>query len=243
MSKRRELEAQRQKQQQRQTMIMLAVIGAIAVLVIGGAVALVSSQNNKALAPIAVSNDPAPANAEANGRAWGPKDAPIQIVEWLDYQCPYCGQFATKYEKDIQTAFAPTGKVRYEVRSASFIGPESASAAEAALCSTDQNLFWQMHRAIFQNQPKTENSGEMSKDRLKAIAAQITGMDTGTFNQCLDSGKYAQAVTDERANSQKSGIQSTPTFVVNGKNRTGLLSVSDFRKVFAEVAPTVQLGQ
>ncbi|HQV71247.1 MAG TPA: thioredoxin domain-containing protein [Thermoflexales bacterium] len=243
MSKRRELEAQRQKKQQQQTLTMLAVIGAIAVLIIGGAVFLVNSQNNKALAPITVSNEAAPANAEANSRAWGPKDAPIQIVEWLDYQCPYCGQFATKYEKDIQTAFAPTGKVRYEVRSASFIGVESVNAAEAALCAVDQNLFWQMHHAIFQNQPKAENSGEMSKDRLKTIAAKVTGMDTSTFNQCLDSGKYSQAVADERANSQKSGIQSTPTFVVNGKNRTGLLSVSDFRKVFAEVAPTVQLGQ
>lgn len=243
MSKRREIEQERQKQQQRQTMTMLGIIAAIAIVIIGGAIALVNISKTQNVTPISVSNAPAPANAEANGRAWGPKDAPIQVVEWLDYQCPYCGRFATQYEKAIQDAFAPTGKVRYEVRSASFIGPESVNMAEAALCAVDQGLFWQMHHAMFENQPKAENSGEMSKDRLKSIAAKINGIDGNAFNTCLDSGKHTQDVKDEATLGQTTGIRSTPSFLVNGKLRTGLLSVDDFRKVFAEIAPTVDLGK
>lgn len=243
MSKRREIEQERQQQQQRQTFTMLGIIAAIAVVVIGGAIILQNNNNTQKLAPISASKDAPPTSAEANNRAWGPKDAPIQVVEWLDYQCPYCGQFNTKYEKAIREAFIPTGKVRYEVRSASFIGPESVTAAEAAMCATDQNLFWQMHDSLYLNQPKTENSGEWSKDRIKSIAAKISGMDANAFNQCLDSGKHTQDVKDEAVLAQTTGIRSTPSFLVNGKLRTGLLSVDDFRKVFAEVAPDVQLGK
>lgn len=242
MSKRKELEAARKKREQRQTTTMLVVIGIIALVLIGGAIILVNANNNRVLAPIVANNDPAPANAEANGRAWGPKDAPIKIVEWLDYQCPACKAFANTYEKSIQTAFAGTGKVRYEIRSMSFIGDESVRAAQASMCAADQNLFWQMHSSLYLNQPQTERSGEWSNDRLKAIAAQITGMDTAAFNSCLDSGKHAQEVSAEQALGPNSGVQATPTFIINGKLYTNLLKPEDFRKVFAQIAPTVQLG-
>lgn len=124
----------------------------------------------------------------------------------------------------------------------SFIGDESVRAAQAAMCAADQNLFWQLHSTLYLNQPQTERSGEWSNDRLKAIAAKVNGMDTAAFNTCLDSGKHAQDVSSEQASGQNSGVQSTPTFFINGKPYQNLFKPEDFRKVFTQIAPTVQLG-
>lgn len=244
MSKRRELEARRQAEQRRQTMIVLGVIAAVAVLIIGGAIALTTAQSSAPSQPLVVSNEAPPPNAEVNGRAWGPKDAPIQIVEWLDYQCPACGSYAKQYEKAVKDTFSGSNKVRYEIRAMSFLGAESGYATEATLCAAEQNKFWQMHTTIFMNQPSggAENVSAFSKARLKEMAAKIDGMNTGSLNQCLDSNKYAQQVVDERNAGGAANVRSTPTFVINGKLYPGVRSVEDFRRMFAEVAPTVILG-
>ena len=241
MSKRRELVEQRRAQERKQTLIILGAIAVIAVVLIGGAVIL--SNRNSASAntnAITASTHPTPTNAQANDRAWGPADAPIKIEEYLDYQCPACGSYNRNYEAGVIEAFAKTGKVRYEVHSMSFIGQESIDAAQAALCATDQNKFWQMHNSIFNNQIG-ENQGAFTKDRLKSIAATI-GLDANTFNTCLDSGKYADKVTQERTDGENRGVNQTPTFFVNDKMYVGVQSATDFKRIFTEVAPSVNLG-
>lgn len=243
MSKRRELIEQRREQARRQTLIIMAAIVVIAVILIGGAVIL-TNQQAAATASLSVMTPdprPTPPNARPDGRSWGPANAPIQVQEWLDYQCPACAAYNRNYEQGVIDAFAKTGKVHYEVRSMSFIGQESVDAAQAALCAADQNKFWQMHNSLYSNQG-TENSGNLSKDRLKSLAAAI-GLDTQTFNTCLDSGKYASKVTQEQSEGDKLGVNQTPTFVVNGKLFPGLQSAADFRRIFAQVAPNVNLGQ
>lgn len=238
MSKRRELMDRRRAQERKQTLLVLGIIAAIAVLVIGGAIAL--SLPKPEPAPVAASK-PAPTNAEANARAWGPIDAPIKIEEYVDYQCPACGAFNRNFEQGVIDAFGKTGKVRYEVRGMSFIGQESVDAAQASMCAADQNKFWEMHNSIFANQ-KGENQGAFSRSRLKAIAAQA-GLDAGAFNTCLDSNKYADKVNQERTEGEKRGVTQTPTFFVNNKLFVGTQSADDFRRIFSEVAPNVNLGQ
>lgn len=243
MSKRRELMDRRREQERRQTMIVLAIIAAIAIIVIGGAVILNANANstkNAAGQPdVVASTKPVPANAEEGGRAWGPKDAPIKIEEFLDYQCPACGAYNRNFEASVIDAYAKTGKVRYEVHSISFIGQESLDAAAATLCATDQNKFWQMHNGLFANQ-NGENQNAFNKSRLKEIAVK-NGLDATVFNTCLDTGKYAQQAVQERTDSENRGVQQTPTFFVNGRMYPGTLGAADFKKIFDQIAPDVKL--
>jgi protein-disulfide isomerase len=182
-----------------------------------------------------------PVNAEENARAWGPADAPIKVVEWLDYQCPTCGAYSRSFEAGIEAAFAKTGKVRYEVKSLSFIGQESVDAAASALCAVDQNKFWQMHYTILENQ-NGENQGAFAKANLKQMAS-AAGLDMGAFNTCLDGGKYTQKIQDEKSEGEAGNVNQTPTFVINGKLYPGLKNSTDMAKIFAEVAPEVNLTQ
>ena len=242
MSKRRELVERRRAQERQQTLLILGVIAAIAVVLIGGAIVL-TNQNSASSTGTPMTADtvhPTPANAQANERAWGPADAPIKIEEYLDYQCPACGAYNRNYEPGVVAAFANTGKVRYEVHSMSFIGQESIDAAQAALCAADQNKFWQMHNSIFANQ-SGENQGAFTKDRLKQLAGAV-GLDTNTFNSCLDSGKYADKVDQERSEGDQRGVNQTPTFFVNNKMYVGTQSADDFKRIITEVAPNVNLG-
>jgi protein-disulfide isomerase len=237
MSKRRDLIERRREQQRKQTLILLVVIGAIAVLVFGVAIIL----SNRPAAPITATTRSVPIGAEANARAWGPADAPIKVVEWLDYQCPTCGAYSRSFEAGIEAAFAKTGKVRYEVKSLSFIGQESVDAAASALCAADQDKFWQMHYTILENQ-NGENQGAFGKTNLKQMASAV-GLDMGAFNTCLDGGKYAQKIQDEKSEGEAGNVNQTPTFVINGKLYPGLKNAGDMAKIFAEVAPDVNLTQ
>ena len=253
MSKRRELEARRQEQQRKQTIQIAVIIAVIAIVVIGGAIILSTlsgqeQQRASNLPAVKTASKDTPPNAEPNGRAWGPADAPIKVEEYLDYQCPACGQYARNFEPGVIAAFASTGKVRYEVQFMPFLedrvnGRESRDAVQAALCAAEQNKFWQMHATLFANQPITgqENIGNYSKPRLKEMAATIEGMDTAAFNACLDSNKYEQTVLQIRRDSEARGVQQTPTFFVNGQAFPGVRSAADFRQIFAQVAPNVQL--
>jgi protein-disulfide isomerase len=238
MSKRREEAEQQRAKERKQTLIILSIIAALAVIVIGGAIVL--NMKNTQPRALAIVNDPAPASAEKNGRAWGPADAPIKIISFVDSQCPGCGQYAQHYEPAVVEAFAKTGKVRYEIRTLSFIGQESVDAAKASLCAMDQDKFWQMHATIFANQVNSENSGNFTKDVLKEMGSKL-GLDTNTFNTCLDSTKYDAQINLDAEEASKYGVNQTPTFVVNGKLFTGARNADDFKAIFAQVAPDVTI--
>jgi len=252
MSKRRELETRRQEQQRKQWIQIAVIIAVIAIVVIGGAIVLSSVSGNtqqaasNALPPAKTSVKPAPPNAEANTIAWGPKDAPIKVEEYLDYQCPACGQFAKNFEAGVIEAFANTGKVRYEVKFMPFLedrasGRESRDAAQSVLCAADQNLAWQMHNTLFANQLITgeENVGNFSKARLKEMAATIPGIDGAAFGTCIDSNKYESQVQSIRQEGEARGVQSTPSFFINGKLNASVRTADDFKKAFQEAAPNV----
>jgi len=242
MSKRREIEAQRREKERRQTTTLLVVIGVVAVVLIGSAVVISVSQNQQqASQPVMVSTKSPPVNAEENGRAWGPADAPIKVQEFIDYQCPSCGVQATQYEQGIIDAFANTGKVRYEIHNLSFIGPESRDAAFAALCSAEQNKFWDMHATIFANL-QGENQGALNSGRLRQMAEKL-GLDMTAYDQCVSSAKHDATLKADDALASELGVNSTPSFVVNGKLYTGIRTAEDLRRIFAEVAPDVSLGQ
>jgi len=121
-----------------------------------------------------------------------------------------------------------TGKVRFGYLHFAFLGEESQWSAEAAECAGDQNAFWEYHDYLFSHQ-NGENQGAFSKDNLKVFAADMK-LDTAAFNTCLDSGKYTQLVTDQTNLGRGLGVQSTPTFAVNGQPVVGAIPYENFKQ-------------
>jgi protein-disulfide isomerase len=131
--------------------------------------------------------------------------------------------------RQIDDKYIKTGVVRFGYAQFTFLGPESGWAAEASECANDQNAFWQYHDKLYASQ-NGENQGAFSKINLKKFAADLQ-LNTAAFNACMDSGKYTALVAADADTFQTLGVQSTPTFLVNGKAVTGALPFDQFAQV------------
>jgi protein-disulfide isomerase len=158
----------------------------------------------------------------------GDPNAPVTIIEFADFQCPYCGGFFAQTEPQIDEQYMQGGKVRLGYFNFAFLGQESNWAAEAAECASDQNKFWEYHDKLYESQ-SGENQGAFSKDNLKKFAKEL-GLDTSAFNECLDSGKYTQLVQDESSMASSIGVRSTPTFLINGQAVVGAQPFEIFKQ-------------
>jgi protein-disulfide isomerase len=249
MATRQRTAARRKRQGRQQQRLIWAIgLGTLLLVLIITSVASIgrssSEQRNASNdASLIVSEHGTPPNAEPNGRAWGPADAPIQVIEYVDYECESCGYFARTYEAEVIAAFASTGKVRFEIRNAPFHGEGSRNAAAAAYCAAEQNAFWPMHDSLFLNQPAVEGTGPQvfSLARLNELAGKLS-MDTAAFEQCLTSGKYTAQVEADYAETQQIGVTGTPTFFINGQAYPAILSTDELRQIFRQVAPEVDLS-
>lgn len=180
--------------------------------------------------------EPLAAPANADGKAWGPADAPVLIEEYADFQCPFCGEFAKGVGQQLADFYAASGQVRFEYNNFAFIGNESVKAAEAAECANAQGMFWQYHDTLFANQ-RGENIGAFSNTMLKNFAVVI-GLDEEAFNDCFDGGDYADVVRDEKAEAEDRAVQSTPTLFLNGEQLPGGLTFEQYQQLIA-----AELGQ
>jgi protein-disulfide isomerase len=159
----------------------------------------------------------------------GDQNAPVTLIEFSDFQCPYCGKFATETAQQIYDQYVKTGKLRFGYIHFTFLGEESQWAAEASECANDQNAFWQYHDYLFSHQ-SGENLGAFSKDNLKKFAVTLN-LNADEFNQCLDSGKYTDLVKSQTSMAQNLGVSSTPTMVINGKVLLGAQPFATFQQV------------
>ena len=177
-----------------------------------------------------VAAQPIPEGIQQNGNVLGDPNAPVLVVEYGDYQCPFCKKFAIEdYPKLIQD-YIQRGKVRLEFRQYPIIGRnsdgsidqsgESFHASEAAVCAQDQGYFWQMHDLLYQNSVG-EFKGSFTVDRLKKIAALIPEMDQATFGSCLEGGSHTQTILASVSEGTSSGINSTPSFIVGNQKVSG----------------------
>lgn len=149
----------------------------------------------------------------------GKENAKVTVIEFADFQCPFCEKWFTESAGNLIKDYVNTGKVRFAYRHFAFLGEESNWAAEASNCANDQGKFWQYHDYLFKNQ-KGENQGAFTKDKLKGFAS-VLGLNTSAFNSCLDNGKYVSAVADDTAAGQTAGVTGTPTIFVNGQAIVG----------------------
>jgi protein-disulfide isomerase len=147
--------------------------------------------------------------------AQGKANAPVTVIEFADFRCPFCERFYNDAGKSIMTEYVATGKVKYYFRSFAFLGPESTAASEAAECANEQGKFWQFHDWMFDNQASESDLAYYSNDNLIKYAAGV-GVDKAKFTQCLTSHKYAAKVAEDVQDAQAAGVNGTPTTFVNG---------------------------
>jgi protein-disulfide isomerase len=161
-----------------------------------------------------------------DGPTKGPESAPITIVEYADFQCPYCTR-ALASLKQVEEKYA--GKVRIVFRDfpLSQIHPFAAKAAEAGACANDQGKFWPMHDKLFANQTK------LAVTDLKQHATDL-GLDAQAFGACLDSGKHADGIKKSVEEGQRYGLSGTPSFFINGRLIVGAQPYDSFAQVIDE---------
>ena len=187
---------------------------------LGGAVGEAGDEGAAAAA------SPAAAISEASDDdpSWGPEDASVVMVEFADFQCPYCARHSQQTMPSIRESYGD--KVRYVYRDfpLTSIHQFAQKAAEGGQCAQDQGMFWEFHDLLFENQ------GALADSDLKSYAEQI-GADTGEFNDCLDSGKHAPEVLLDLQDGRTAGITGTPAFVINGVLVSGAQPFEQFRQV------------
>jgi protein-disulfide isomerase len=160
--------------------------------------------------------------SEGGGASKGPKDAPVTIVEFSDFQCPYCARVAPAMKR-LQETYGD--RLRMVFRNYPLpIHPNAPKAAEAALCAQDQGKFWEMHDKLFANQQKLQVAD------LKTSGAEI-GLDPQAFAQCLDSGQHEGAWRADAEQGMAYGVSGTPAFFINGRFVSGAQPYDTFAQI------------
>lgn len=171
-------------------------------------------------------------NLEDDGPILGNPKAKVTVVEFGDFQCPFCGRFFNTTERQIIEKYVKTGKVRFVYRDFAFLGQESEWSAEAAKCAKEQGKFWQYHDYLFAHQ-KGENQGAFSKENLKRFGKEL-GLNSSQFNSCLDSDKSLLEVRKDTEDGRNAGVGGTPTNFVNGRIVTGAVPFVQFEQIIEE---------
>ncbi len=162
----------------------------------------------------------------------GDEKAPVTLIEYGDYQCPFCGRFFHQVESSLREEYIKTGKVRMVYRNFQILGAESIASGAAAECAKDQSKFWAYHDELYTAETKDnqENNGNLNRD-LFLMLAQNVGLDMTAFTSCLDSNKYIEQVKKETADGQIMGLTGTPTTYINGEQVVGAQPYSVFKTV------------
>ncbi len=164
-----------------------------------------------------------------NGRVEGRADAPVQIVEFADFSCPHCREFHEQTHEQLLEEFIEPGLVSLEYHYVAFLGPGSVRAAQAAECANDQGAFWEMHDLLFLRQA----SGAFTEENLKDFAREVQGVkkdfNVGEFDSCLSSEAKKSIVEAQMKDADRQGVNSTPTFFVNGEKISGNQSIEAMR--------------
>ncbi|MBI4158558.1 MAG: DsbA family protein [Candidatus Yanofskybacteria bacterium] len=165
----------------------------------------------------------------------GDKDAPVVMIEFSDFQCPFCRSFWRDTLLLIKSEYIDTGKVKFVYRDFPLSFHLGAmSAAQASECAEEQGKFWEMHDKIFIEQEKLGGGTvQFDANDLKRWAGEL-GLNAGEFNSCLDSEKYAEEVNNDSQDGQASGVSGTPGFFINGRLVVGAQPFSVFKVIIDE---------
>ena len=168
----------------------------------------------------------------------GPADAPVTIVEYLDYNCGYCRLFFNTQEKDLLQRYQ--GRVRFVIKHFPILSPTSNDAARGSFCAWQQgeDKFWALHGKLFQ-EPKRVKEG---KAGVRALAADA-GLDVAALGRCMEEEATKQAVQRDFTEGQKLGVNGTPNFFINGRRLGGYVAAESFFRLIDEEVQFAQPAQ
>ncbi|GEL20643.1 DsbA family protein [Pseudonocardia asaccharolytica] len=208
--------------------IALALVGALVARPPGG-----TEENPQTAA--AQSGDPAPLGPLGDlaqripddPMALGPVDAPVAIVMFNDYRCPFCAKFSRDTEPELVRRYVESGTVRLEWRDLAMFGPQSTTAAQAGRAAAAQGRFWEFNRAIYAVAPETGHA-DLTDDALVEFARQAGVPDLDRFRAEMRAPENVQAVQADSAMAAALGVPATPAFVINGTPMLGAHPLDTF---------------
>jgi protein-disulfide isomerase len=216
MATRKEIAARKKKKQKQNDLVPFFIIGGLVIVVLAIVIISQISTNSTAKSNIVV-----PEFIKASvtdGLTMGDPNAKVKVIEFADFQCPYCGVYWQQLEPQLIKDYVDTGKIFYVYHPFSFLGSgswdESIKSSEAAYCANDQGKFWEYRSMLFANQ-NGENQGAFSQVKLLAFAEKIS-LDMKTFKQCLIDGTHNAEVTASTQAASNYGATFTPSFLVDG---------------------------
>ena len=175
--------------------------------------------------------DPNIAPIANQGHVLGSPSAPVEVVEFADFECPACGSFANLTEPDIRARLVNTGQVRF--RFVDFpldIHPNTYTAHNAAWCASEQGKFWEMHDLIFQNQDRWATQATRRPASVLTPLGKQIGLNMEQFEGCVDAKKFYPQIKANYDEAGKRGIPSTPTFIIGSQQIVGAVSYDEFKR-------------
>ena len=157
-------------------------------------------------------------------RFHGSDSAPVSLVEFGDYQCPFCKRFFDQTEPQIMTDYVESGKTKFYFLDVSIVGADSLTLGQGAWCADEQGKYWEYHDYMYSNQGQ-ENSGWGTPEKVKVLAKNISGLDAEQFNSCLDSKKYELQSQQLTKLAEQVGLTGTPTMFV-GDSARGYIKIT-----------------
>lgn len=161
-----------------------------------------------------------------SGTTLGEADAPVTLYVYEDFQCPYCGQFSREVLPEVIQDHVASGEAKVVSRPLVFLGEDSLEAARAALAAGEQDLYWQFHSLLFENQG-AENSGYVTDGFLDGLAREVPGLDLNAWNDRRTGYYFEPELEEAQSGARSSGVDSTPTLVVDGPDGEKKLTGED----------------
>ncbi|MFE9174868.1 DsbA family protein [Streptomyces sp. NPDC007126] len=239
------------RRNRRRTVTAAAVLTAAAVtaafaLTLDGS----DDREEKAGEPAAVTGSAAPAPADesllalarrdaSDPLAVGRADAPVVLIEYSDFQCPFCGRFARTTKPELLRSYVDKGILRIEWRNFPIFGEESEQAALAGWAAGRQNKFWEFHDVAY-GKPRERNSGAFDAENLIAMAREAGVADIERFQADMASDRARSAVRADQEEGYNLGVTSTPAFLVNGKPILGAQPTATFEEAVETAADTAE---
>lgn len=165
--------------------------------------------------------------------AVGKKDAPVVLVEYADYQCSFCGRFTRETQPDLIKKFVDKGTLRIEFRNFTVFGADSERAARASWAAGQQGKFWQLHDALY---AKTRKGKALAEDKLVELARTSGVDDIEKFRTDMKSADAEKALKKDQAEGYQLGVQSTPSFLINGRPVAGAQPAEVFAQGIKDAA-------
>jgi protein-disulfide isomerase len=180
---------------------------------------------------------------QSEGYVIGGASAPVEVIEFADFECPACAQFATLHEPDVRSRLVQTGQIRLRFLDLPLVEighTNSPTASLAAACANEQGKFWELHDLIFANQDRWATQATKTPRRVIDPLARQSGLDMTRYEQCMASQKYLANIQAHRRAAERYRVASTPSFVIGGKVYRGSLPYDEFKRYVDEAVASTK---